>query len=180
MKAFMILAFALALLPRLVFAKKDESKMEAVYVVPSPPELVSHSRFIVEIVEPFKGPETEKISYIFPEILVGEKDRVIELSRIEGTENSWTSDLITAHCTIIDDSFSCNVLVNKPEQQTWLDRIRSLALPKAYASVENLCQGHAVAHLSSMGLSRGDINNYTQIIGSFCSSEPAGFFSYKY
>ncbi len=170
----------LMLLPLASQAKKGETETEAVYIVPSEPELIGHSRFIVQIVDAFTGPETEKISYVFPEVLIGEKNRLIEFTRIEGTDNSWKSDLLTAHCMTIDDTFSCNILVNEDPKQSWLEKLSEFVIPKAYAGIGRLCQGHAVSHLSTMGLSAHDVTQFTHVIGSFCSSEPAGFLSYDF
>ncbi len=177
-KTLAVLLITLA--PTLVFAKKGQPDTEGLYVVPSPPELVDHSRFIVQIVDPFQGPETTKISYIFPEVLIGEANRLIEFQRIEGTENSWTSDLLTAHCTVIDETYSCNISINKPKQQSFLEAFHNLFIPQALAQVLNLCQGQAVTHIGQMDLAPDDIAKYTQVVGQFCSNEPAGFLSYDF
>ncbi len=151
-----------------LFAKGGEPDTEALYIVPTPTDLVPHSRFIVQIVEPFRGPETQKISYVFPEALIGQADRKIEFSRIAGTENSWVSDELTAHCTIIDEFFSCNIYVNQDQiftQDPWPLR---WIMPTAQAALRKICSGV---------FAPGVVGSVQE---QFCSNEPAGILSYEF
>lgn len=133
---------------------------EADYIVPTSPEFVAFSRFKVKIVDRFEGPQTQKISYIFPEFLIGEAQRLITLKRIPGTENSWTAPELDAHCTVTGDDFSCNIYVHKNKENS---------LITAY---------QAISHLPRLNLSEEQVRGMTGVINSFYSHEPAGFLSY--
>ncbi len=111
---FLTLFLTLLLFTSLSFAKgKGKGDDEALYVVPAAAEYIQNSRFIIDIVEPFKNSETKIISYIFPALLVGEKNRVIEFTRNAEDPSLWHSEQLTASCVAIDDIFSCNIYMNK-------------------------------------------------------------------
>lgn len=157
-------------------AKDGEPDTEALYIVPTAPEFVSHSRFIVHIVTPFKGPDSEKIAYVFPEVLVGETYKVVELTRVEDTENQWTSDIMDAYCTTTDDIFSCNIVLKKESQASLMD----LFIPKAFAQTALLSKEKSLSHLMGMNLSIQDKDMLKNVIDGFFSNEPAGILSYEY
>ena len=94
------------------------SANEALYVVPTKPEFVSHSRFPVKIISRFQDQDTSKISYVFPEILTGELNYVVELTKLSGDYNNtvWDSDVLKAHCTVNDNTFSCNIYLKRPNR----------------------------------------------------------------
>jgi hypothetical protein len=133
---------------------------EADYIVPTTPEFVSFSRFKVTIVDRFEGPHTQKISYVFPEFLVGEENRVFTLNRIPGTENSWSGDELDAHCTLNGDDFSCNIYVKKNKNN------------------DLITAAQALTHLQRLNLSDEQLKGFAGVINSFYSHEPAGFLSY--
>lgn len=139
---------------------------EADYIVPTPPEFVPFSRFKVKIVDRFEGDHTQKISYIFPEFLVGEADRVISLKRIPNTKNSWEGLQAKAHCTVQGDDFSCNIILKKLENKNALEDENLLSAKKA------------INHLPRLNLSPEQIKGLTGVINSFYSHEPAGFLFY--
>lgn len=150
------------------FARGGAPETEADYIVPTPPEYVPYSRFKVKIVDRFEGPQTQKISYIFPEFLIGEADRLITFTRIPGTENSWTSPELDAHCTVTDDDFSCNIYVHKSALNSGDKNTQSDLL---YAQ-------RALNNLNRLNLSDAQIRGMAGVIRSFYSHEPAGFMSY--
>lgn len=154
-------------------ARRSGPETEAVYTVPTSPEFVPYSRFVIDIVEPFVGEQTQIISYRFPEILVGEPSRLIELTRVEGTENSWTSDVMDCHCTIVDgDNFSCNVyLKTAPASEA-----RALV---GLAAETGLSLEKSLSHLETMPLSETEKIAYRGVVRSFFSGEPAGIFTYE-
>lgn len=145
-----------------VFAKGPETEM--VYVVPvSEPSVVPNSRFIVPIVSPYKGPETQKISYQFPEVLTGSTGgKLIEFNRIPDTPNSWVSKELTANCAEVLDQFSCNIHVNKNQNEISLEK--------------------SLNHLDSMGLDSAELEKFKAVVNKFYadSGEPVGFFSYEF
>jgi|GEM_PF-6695555 len=165
MKKINLLVLALFISPFL-FARGGGPDTEADYIVPTAPEFVPFSRFKVKIVDRFEGPQTQKISYIFPEFLVGEPDKVVSLKRIPGTENSWTGPELDAHCTLNGDDFSCNIYVHKAS-------LNSQEKESSLITAER-----AINHLPRLNLSEEQIKGYSGVIRSFYSHEPAGFLSY--
>lgn len=162
MKKFIILTISL-IISQTLFARGGAPETEADYIVPTSPEFVPFSRFKVKIVDRFEGPHTQKISYIFPEFLVGEADRVMTLTRIPGTENSWTGPELDAHCTVTGDDFSCNIYVHK----------NALEKEATLITAEQ-----AINHLPRLNLSQEQVEGFSGVIRSFYSHEPAGFLSY--
>ncbi len=160
----LVLIFFILSQPVLLNAKDGKPETEGLYIVPTPGDLVADSRFIVEIVTPFSGPETEKIAYIFPEALIGQTDRLIEFSRIKGTDNSWVSDELTAHCTTIDDFFSCNLYLNQTKQVVQMTWPWGWIVNKASAATQALCSG----------------SFFSAVNEHFCSNEPAGILTYEF
>lgn len=161
------------------FAKKNnEPPTEALYIVPSAPQAVSHSRFTVKIIKAFTGSDTQTIAYVFPEVLAGEANKIIEFTRVAPDENNWTSPWMDAYCTTLDEMFSCNIHVKKAEQVRfhWSD----LFVATANANEGLLTKENSLAHLAQMGFSPADFDKYSQVISEFYSNEPAGFLSYEF
>ncbi|MCR9205700.1 MAG: N-terminal C2 domain-containing protein [Halobacteriovoraceae bacterium] len=150
------------------FARRGQPDTEADYIVPTPPQFVAFSRFQVKIVDRFEGPHTQKISYIFPEFIVGQPDKLITLNRVPNTKNSWTSPEINAHCAVIGDEFSCNIYVNK-KQPSLEDKDQNTLLITAEQALSNLPR---------LNLSEEQLKGFTGVIQSFYSHEPAGFLTY--
>lgn len=156
-------------------ARRSGPETEAIYIVPTSPELVSHSRFVIDIVDPFVDENTRKISYRFPEILVGEANKLIELTRAPNTVNSWTSEIMDCHCTIIDsDNFSCNVHLKGPSTTLSEANLVETETPGGELSLAK-----SLAHLESLPLSDEEKTAYRGVIRSFFSGEPAGIFTYE-
>lgn len=149
-------------------ARRGAPETEANYIVPTPPEFLPFSRFKVEIVDRFEGPQTQKISYVFPEFLVGEANRVITLTRIPNTENSWTAPEMNAFCTVFDGEFSCNIVLKK----TALNEFNK------NADQNLLNQARAVQNLGRLNLTEEQLKGFRGVIDSFYSHEPAGFLFY--
>lgn len=147
----------------------------AFYMVPTTkPELVKHSRFMVEIVNAYKGPQTQKIAYAFPEILTGEKHRVLEFQRIAGTENSWQAPEAKAHCTTTDNIFSCNIHLEK-SNTTVISPVEGSELNPLLLSRKK-----ALQNLSNIkDLLPEDMQSLTEIINGFHLGEPAGILVYE-
>lgn len=150
------------------FARRGQPETEADYIVPTAPQYVAFSRFKVQIIDRFEGPQTQKISYIFPEFLVGKKDQLITLTRITNTENSWTSPQIDASCTVFDGDFSCNIRVKKPSLESLLKN-NDLDLLKRETALQNL---------PNLNLTAEQLKGYEGVINAFYSHEPAGFLFY--
>lgn len=142
------------------YSKGGAPDTQAEYIVPTPSEFIKYSRFKVDIIDRFEGPQTQEISYVFPEFLIGEANRVINFKRIPGTENSWTSPELNASCAVLGDEFTCNIYVNK---------INS----KSFLSAES-----AIKNLQNMNLSNEQLQGLKGVIDSFYSHEPAGFMTY--
>ena len=170
MKNLMILILSLITITS-VFARRGQPETEADYIVPTPPQFVEFSRFKVKIVDRFEGPQTQKISYIFPEFLVGQADRLIAFTRVPNTKNSWTSPELNAHCAVVGDEFTCNIYVNK-KQPTLND------LEDKNQMSELLTAQQALANLSRLNLSEEKLKGLSGVIQSFYSHEPAGFMTY--
>lgn len=148
-------------IPLTSFARGGGPDTHAEYIVPTEPQFVKYSRFQVEIVDRFEGPHTTKISYIFPEFLIGEANRVISFERIPNTENSWTSPELNAHCAHLGEEFTCNIYVNKLRESNPL-----------------LSAQKAIKNLPKLNLSPEKLKGLTGVIDSFYSHEPAGFMTY--
>ena len=151
---------------------------EAEYIVPTAPEFIAFSRFKVGIVDRFRGPETTKISYIFPEFLVGEVDRVISFTRIPNTENSWTSPDLDAHCAVIGDEFTCNIYGRGATQSTKVLTTCGPTVALKAINTEGISRTKSLMHLNEMNLSEQQFNGFSGVINSFFCQEPRGFLSY--
>jgi hypothetical protein len=169
MKNLIKIFLCLAILPT-TFARRGAPETEADYIVPTPPEYVAFSRFKVKIVDRFEGDHTQKISYIFPEFLVGEADRVITFKRVPNTKNSWTSPELNAECAVFGDEFSCNIYVNK--------MATSLEFEEKNLPTDLLNAQQALANLANLNLSEAELRGFSGVIQSFYSHEPAGFMTY--
>lgn len=161
MKNLFILVLVLSFSTQLL-ARGGKPDTKADYIVPTPSEFIPYSRFKVKIVDRFEGDHTQKISYIFPEFLVGEAERVISLLRVPGTKNSWTSPELDAHCVLIRDDFSCNIYGKKNTNK----------------NIASISAEQAISHLPRLNLSKVELKGLTGVINSFYSHEPAGFLSY--
>lgn len=157
------------------FARGGGPDTEADYIVPTPPEYMPYSRFKVDIVDRFEGAHTQKISYIFPEFLVGEANRVVEFSRIPGTDNSWSSPEMEAHCFVFGDEFSCNIIVKKTASH---HANFSTANLESRPQSQLLSRQAAIQNLPKLNLDPEKLKGLTGVIDSFYSHEPAGFLTY--
>ncbi len=157
----------------LVHARGGGPDTEGDYIVPSPPHLVPYSRFKVQIVDRYQGPDTQKISYIFPEILTGEPARVVSLTRIPNTVNSWTSPELDAHCVVVDNDFSCNIYVHTSTTSS-----KSNAPCGGTLSQKALSMNDAIANLPRLGLSDVEVTAYSEVVQSFFCGEPGGILFY--
>lgn len=149
------------------WARRGQPDTEADYIVPTPADFVAFSRFKVKIVDRFEGDHTQKISYIFPEFLIGEADRLIVFTRIPNTKNSWTSPELDAHCAQLGDEFTCNIYVKMPN---------ILEEEKNQSNLLNAQQ--ALSNLNRLNLSKEQLKGFSGVIKSFYSHEPAGFMTY--
>ncbi len=158
------------------------SSFDAVYIVPTSPELVEYSRLKMKVLEAYDGDRTQVLTYIFPEILVGEKNKVIRLFRIPNTENSWKSEELTAHCTTVARQFSCNVYLNKEEDDgISFSSMIDLLIPRAHGQASlGLDLNRSLSHLTTLGLSPIQEAQFSRVIEDFFSGEPAGIFSYHF
>lgn len=172
-----------------VFAKNNEPETEALYIVPSAPEFIEYSRFIIKIVKPYVDEQTQTISYVFPEVLVGEANRVIEFQKVSGTLNQWDSPDAQAFCTITDDIFSCNIVLKKK-----ISRLFNYVFRQAFAQnnsldikdssivsgiVNSIHRDKSLDHLGKMNLTPQDLLAFEHVVNSFFSNEPAGILSYE-
>ncbi len=157
--------------------------VEGEYIVPTKPEFVAYSRFKVQIVEGYKGPDTQRISYIFPEFLVGSANKVISFEKVQGSENSWISPELTAHCATLGEEFTCNIYVNK-SQTSILNKNScsgtSLAKNNTINPRIEFGADVSIRHLDSMNLGQDELIGYTGVIQSFFCNEPAGFLTYDF
>lgn len=144
---------------------------DALYIVPTEPEFVDFSRFNIEIVNAYENGNTEKIAYKFPEILVGQKDKVLEFNRIPGTSNSWHSPEADAHCNVLGDLFSCNIHLNKSFVP---DVIGSdVVIPN------RLSKDFALEQLKNMTMPQAEMQGFSHVIEAFFAGEPAGILMYE-
>lgn len=147
-------------LSHLSFANQAEPADEALYVVPTAPEWVSHSRFSIKIVRPYQDLNTQKIAYVFPEVLVGEPNRAIEFEKIPTTENDWVSpEGVKAFCNVTAEIFSCN--------------IDMMSVTKSTFSLDK-----SLNHLNTLKLQPKDLKSFSEVVKSFFGNEPAGILSY--
>ncbi len=158
-------------------ARRGQPETQADYIVPTPPQYVAFSRFKVEIVDRFSGPETQKISYIFPEFLVGEANLVISFSRIPGTENSWTSPELDAQCAVVDDEFTCNIYGSNTLQGNKNANGCNTSLLKN-ANPDEFSRERSLNHLPDMNLTNEQRAGFAGVINSFFCQEPRGFLTY--
>jgi hypothetical protein len=142
------------------FPKGGFPDTEADYIVPTSTEFIKYSRFKVEIIDRFEGAQTQRISYIFPEFLIGEANRKIEFFRIPNTENSWTSPELNANCAVIGEDFTCNIYLNKNNG-------------KPILNAES-----ALRNLNNLSLTDEQRYGLKGVIKAFYSHEPAGFMTY--
>lgn len=168
----MTISFSLSTL-----AKRGAPETEADYIVPTPPQFMAYSRFKVKIVDRFQGPETQKISYIFPEFLVGEADRVITFYRIPGTENSWTSPELDAHCAVFGDEFTCNIYGSSSVQSFQKNNGCGATVLKNVATPD-FSRERSLNHLPRLNLSQEEFDGMAGVINSFFCQEPRGFLTY--
>ncbi len=149
-----------------------------IYIVPTSPEFVQYSRFEVQILDSYAGDSTQVISYIFPEVLTGEPNRVLSLKRIPDTLNSWESDQLIAHCTTLGESFSCNISFKKEIQAYW--NWHRFIIPFAHASSTALSKEKSIAHLSTMGFTLEAQSGLSHVIDEWFSNEPGGILIYDF
>ncbi len=142
----------------------------AEYIVPTPPELVQYSRFLVKINAPYRGQGTQEISYTFPEELTGVADQAIVLQPSPTQPNFWESPEMTASCTILDDIFSCNMYLKK-----------STAVSPLFATSSTLFdKNRAREFLKNKGLSAEEFEKRSAVLDHFHGGEPAGILTYEF
>lgn len=171
------------------FAKNNAPETEALYIVPTAPEFIEYSRFKIKIVKPYIDEQTQVIAYVFPEVLVGEADRIIEFQKVSGTLNQWDSPDAQAFCTITDDIFSCNIVLKKK-----ISRLLNYVFRQAFAQnnsldikdssivsgiVNSIHRDKSLDHLEKMNLTAQDLQAFEHVVHSFFSNEPAGILSYE-
>lgn len=178
MKYLVQMILVLGLLPstliQVLTANAAQAK-DALYIVPTDPDLVRFSRFNIRIVEAYENQLTQKIAYEFPEILVGEKNKVIEFSKIPGTVNSWQAPEAEAHCSTLADIFSCNIHLNKIPAGDLADSVIAgeVLFPNA------LSKDLSLENLKKMTMPQDDLLRFTQVVEDFFSNEPAGILMYE-
>ena len=174
----MQMILVLGLLPQVLIQISGVSTVyakDALYIVPTDPDLVQFSRFNIRIVEAYENQLTEKIAYEFPEILVGEKNKVIEFAKIPGTVNSWQAPEAEAHCSTLSDIFSCNIHLNK-------NPVGDLANSTIAGEVlipRVLSKDLSLENLQKMTMPQNDLLGFTQVVEDFFSNEPAGILMYE-
>lgn len=171
-----VILFIIMSLSSIAFAKGADSK--GLYIVPTPPEYVEHSRFEVEIVNPYQGPGTKKLGYIFPEILAGEKGRLIEFYPVSpDAPNRWESEQITADCSVLDDNYICNITFKKLQAFT---SVLDLFIPRLYAEGPLLSKEKSLNHLQTLGLSAQEQQAFSVVVDQWFSNEPGGILIYDF
>jgi hypothetical protein len=191
-----LLFVSVIFLQQTVFAKGSIPD-NADYVVPTPAELVEHSRFKVKIEKPYVGDASDTISYMFPAELTGVENQVITLKRI-GKTNNWESPEMTAACTESDDVFSCNMYIIK-QTEPIVEKINFPFASSLDLSVLKSNKTFAKAHkcgavmamsfidpqnvqnfLNTAGFSGDILDKKLAVSNSFACSEPAGILSYEF
>ncbi len=175
----LILSLLICIFSNTVFAKNGEPDSKAIYIVPTLPEYVEYSRFEVKIIKPYMGDYTQTIAYVFPEILTGDPNLVLEFKRIPGTKNNWENDQMLAHCTTLGDSFSCNISFKRDKTTQWINWHRML-IPMAVASPVSLSKEKSISHLSAMGLTGEPLMAFSNVIDEWFSNEPGGILVYDF
>lgn len=168
----------MTLLSPLAFSRGGGLDTEAEYIVPTAPEFIAYSRFNVKIVDRFTGPETTKISYIFPEFLVGEADKVISFTRIPDTENSWTSPELDAHCAVVGDEFTCNIYGHGATPNQKMASSCGAASFLKNVTSQGISRERSLNHLANMNLTQEQVHGFSGVINSFYCQEPRGFLTY--
>lgn len=156
----------------LVFGGDKDREIFAEYIVPTPPELVPYSRFLVKIVAPYHGPNTQEISYEFPPELTGEPGKVIRLTPDVSQNLVWKSPEMIAACTTLHEIFSCNVHLEKANIQSLSSR--------APVAASGLDKQRALDFLKNQGLSTEEFNNRSAVLDHFHGGEPAGILTYEF
>ncbi len=159
---------------------------EALYIVPTTPELIDHSRFKVKIIKAYSGYDSQTISYVFPEILMGEANRVMTFEKVPGTLNQWESSEAQAFCTETGDIFSCNIVLKRKVSHLFKSIFKqvfaqNLNSPMVSADmISSIHLGKSIDHLKNLNLTAKDLVAFEQVVLSFFSNEPAGILSYEF
>ncbi len=148
---------------------------DALYIVPTDPDLVAFSRFKMKIVTPYESPQTQKIAYEFPEILAGQKNKVIEFTKVPGTENNWQANEAQALCSTEAQIFYCNIHLNK----TLTAPIDPNSNLSAVTIPNRLSKDLALENLQNMLMPNIEKQAFLQVIEGFFSNEPAGILMYE-
>lgn len=156
-------------LPSLVFASEG---FVADYVVPTPPELVEYSRFQVQIKSAYKGRDTDKIVYTFPEDLTGITDGTVTLKKVSEVSDLWVGDEMEAVCTTNQSFFSCNMYLIKEQDQQAFQITRS--------SLKIFDKQRALDVLRSKDFAQDVFDKKSRVLDHFHSGEPAGILSYQF
>jgi hypothetical protein len=178
MKSVMQILLVFGILPSTLIqlaAAQIANAKDALYIVPTAPDLVQFSRFNIRIVEPYENQLTEKISYEFPEILVGQKNKIIEFAKIPGTVNSWQAPEAEAHCSTLADIFSCNIHLNKNVSGGIVDA----GIPGEVLVPNALSKDLALENLKNMTMPQNEFLGFTQVVEDFFSNKPAGILMYE-
>ncbi len=178
-----IVFFLQVLLGSISFAKGADTT--AHYIVPTPAELVEHSRFEVEIVKSYAGSSSTEISYVFPKELTGDPGLLVQFKKITGNEDTgvsfWEAEQMTAACTDDGERVQCNVYLKK----TPVGRAQALfQFPLVQqdfrSSVPLFDSSKAKDFLVNSGLPKQILDAKLNVLDKFLSSEPAGILSYEY
>jgi hypothetical protein len=178
MKILLSLTFLLSALGGKAWAKDSN----ALYIVPAPAEYINHSRFAVPIIKAYEGIYTKKISYIFPELLVGEKDRLITLERVDGSSTMWEGDEFVAQCVEKDIYFSCDMTIKKEVTQAFyfLNALIPMAHAKGNLFSHDLAKNHLQQLKDSGVVGAVDFVAFDFMIDSVFINEPGGVLVYRF
>lgn len=166
---------------------ETDSDTFAEYTVPTSADLIDFSRFHVKINQPYIGDASNTLSYTFPEELTGNPPLTVNLKRIPGTKNSWESPELTAHCTTVDDWFSCNIYLNKSvpkanKSMSLVDLFNGAAITKTplASSTPFINKQKVIDFLTQNAVSAQSLQQQIDVLDQFLSSEPAGILSYEF
>lgn len=184
MKCFMILG---CLLVNFNLAVAGGPDTVAIYIVPTPPELVPYSRFEVPIVQSYSATSKE-ISYIFPKELTGDPALQVDFQLIEMDQQTkasrWDSPWMEALCTDDGETVNCNIYVKKVPMKRLQTFARGLGLAQlgleSRAVTPLINSAKAIDFINNSGLTADVIDAKLKVLDKFLSSEPGGILSYDY
>lgn len=159
----------------------------ATYIVPTPPELVTYSRFAVQIVKTyFTG--SKEISYIFPKELTGDPALQVDFRLVESDAQTkvsrWDSEPMEAFCTDDSETVSCNIYVKKIPMRRLQTFARGLEFTDlgfgARSMVPMIDATKAIDFINKSGLPADVMDAKLKVLDKFLSSEPGGILTYDY